>query len=79
MHPNEVDGRIKALSALRALFGDRGSLDDDDRDAGVKVCREPRSPSNAGGIAVPEPDDGQSLDLVDTERHRNRPIPHATR
>ena len=69
MHPNEIDGRIKALVALRALFGERG-LDDDDRDAGVKVRRQPRDPGNAGAIAVPEPDDDQSVDLVNSDQRK---------
>jgi hypothetical protein len=82
VHPNEVEGRIKALSILGALLRERGDSDwnhDDDRDAGILVRREPRYPNNAGGIALPEPDDDRALNLPDTEQHENLPIPQRTR
>ena len=61
MHPNELDGRINALltriNELSVERGDSNWNDDDDRDAGVCVRRNPKYPNNAGGIAVSEPDD----------------------
>ena len=68
MHPNEVDGRVRALSTrVRTLLAERDTFDsndEDDRDAGVAVRREPRHPNNAGGIAVPEPEDDERLNLT---------------
>jgi len=86
MHPNELAGRVKALltrmfdgrvlaplTRTTALSVERDNPnwnDDDDRDAGVLVRCGPRYPKNAGGIAVPEPDDDRLLNLTETQELR---------
>jgi len=49
MHPNELDGRINALltriNELSVERGDSNWNDDDDRDAGVCVRRNPKYPN----------------------------------
>jgi len=73
MHPNELDGRINALltriNELSVERGDSNWNDDDDRDAGVCVRRNPKYPNNAGGIAVPEPND-EDIESVVASRSR---------
>ena len=65
MHPDELDGRIKMLTAraseLSDIRRDLTDFDDDDGDAGVRVRLAPRHPTNTGGIALPEPDDDPQL------------------
>lgn len=72
MHPNELDGWTKALTTqvreLSEIRRNLGWFDDDDRDAGVKVRRQPKYPNGTNGIAVPEPDDDERLNLIAVQR-----------
>ena len=59
MHPNELDGRVKALS--KELSEARRDVEDDEApDAGVGVRRQPRLPNDDRGVGVPEPEDDRS-------------------